>query len=156
MLILASQSKSRQDLLDAAGVELTADYHYNSWLRHLTVRYAYTHLSLDLQESQSRYLDYLRHKLVVSIDHGIYVWDKGVVGACWTMRWQDRLGQYNNADGVVCDFRPTLLLDGSIYVELPHVRIAAVCENMTNSHYYDYGGVLMPGAKGRITITATL
>lgn len=147
---------TNQQRVDAAGVELTADYHYNSWLRHLTVRYAYTHLSLDLQESQSRYLDYLRHKLVVSIDHGIYVWDKGVVGACWTMRWQDRLGQYNNADGVVCDFRPTLLLDGSIYVELPHVRIAAVCENMTNSHYYDYGGVLMPGAKGRITITATL
>lgn len=145
---------TNQQRVNAAGVELTADYHYNDWLRHLTIRYAYTHLSLNLQEAQSRYLDYLRHKIVVSIDHGIYVWDKGSVGACWTMRWQERLGQYNNAEGAVCNYTPALLLDGSVYIDLPQVRIAAVCENMTNCHYYDYGGILMPGTRGKLTITA--
>lgn len=145
---------TNQQLVDAAGVELTADYHYDNWLRHITVRYAYTHLSLDLKEAQSRYLDYLRHKLVVSIDHGLYVWPKGSIGACWTLRWQQRLGQYNNSDGVVCDYTPTLLLDGNLYAELPHARIALSCENMTNRHYYDYGGILMPGVCGKLTITA--
>lgn len=147
---------TNQQRVDAAGLELTADYHYGNWLRYLSVRYAYTHLSLDLKEAQSRYLDYLRHKLVVSIDHGIYVWSKGSVGVCWSLRYQERMGQYNNADGLVCDYTPTLLLDGQIYTELPHIRISAACENMTNRHYYDYGGILMPGVRGRVTITVKM
>ena len=145
-----------QQQVDAIGVEIELDYHYNNWLRQVRAQYAYTHLSLDLNEAQSRYLDYLRHKVVVSIDHGIYVWSNGVLGACWTLRYQDRLGQYNDAEGIAQNYSPTLLLDGSIYAEWSHMRIAVECKNMTNRHYYDYGGILMPGSWATVNIKATL
>lgn len=145
-----------QQQVDAAGIEIDIDYHLNNWLRLVRVQYAYTHLSIDLNEAQSRYLDYLRHKVVASIDHGIYVWANGTLGACWTLRYQDRLGQYNDAEGSVQNYSPTLLLDGSIYAEWQHVRIAAECKNMTNRHYYDYGGILMPGTWAAVNIKAKL
>ena len=143
-----------QQKVDAFGAEIEVDYHYNTWLRELRVQYAYTHLSLDLDEAQSRYLDYLRHKVVVTLDHGIYVWNKGAIGACWSLRYQDRLGQYNDTEGDVHSFRPVLLLDGSLYAQLPYVRIAIDCQNMTNRHYYDYGGIIMPGAWVKASVKA--
>ena len=145
---------TNQHKVNAIGVEIEADYHYNAWLRNIRIQYAYTHLSLDLREAQSRYLDYLRHKLVATVDHGIYVWNKGAVGACWSLRYQDRMGQYNDAEGAVQDYRPVLLLDGSIYAEWQHLRVAVECRNMTNRHYYDYGGILMPGAWVNINMKA--
>ena len=139
------------------GIEASVAYRLNDWLRNISVRYAYTNLSLDLTKAKSNYLDYLRHKIVLNIDHGIYVWSKGCVGANWSLRWQSRAGTYVDIYGVPGNaFAPVLLLDGSIYAELPHVRIAAECTNMTNRHYYDFGGILMPGAHGVIRITAFL
>lgn len=137
------------------GVEATVAYRLNDWLRNISVRYAYTNLSLDLTKTKSNYLDYLRHKLVLNIDHGIYVWPNGRVGADWSLRWQYRAGTYVDIYGVPGNvYKPVLLLDGSLYAELTHARIALECTNMTNQHYYDYGGVLQSGIQGRVSITA--
>ncbi len=139
------------------GVEITAAYSLNAWLRDVSVRYAYTNLTPEIMQAKSMYLDYLRHKVTLHIDHGIYVWRRGCFGANWSLRWQDRQGSYVDIYGVPGNaFTPVLLLDGSLYVELPHLRIAAECTNMTNRHYYDYGGVLQPGVHGRITLTGSL
>lgn len=139
------------------GVEAMVSYRFNDWLRTVSVRYAYTNLSLDLTKTKSNYLDYLRHKIVLNIDHGIYVWSKGRFGADWSLRWQTRAGTYVDIYGVPANpFVPVLLLDGSLYVELPHMRISAECTNMTNRHYYDYGGILQPGIHGQIGIKAYL
>ncbi|MBR6118248.1 MAG: TonB-dependent receptor plug domain-containing protein [Paludibacteraceae bacterium] len=138
------------------GLEGNVAYRLNEWLRNVSIRYAYTRLSLDVATEKSNYLDHLRHKLVLNIDHGIYVWSKGCVGANWSLRWQDRVGTYVDIYGTAGHpYTPVLLLDGNIYMELAHVRVAAECTNITNRHYYDYGGTLMPGACGRIRITAT-
>ena len=139
------------------GVEASVAYRLNDWLRNISVRYAYTYLSLDLTKAKSNYLDYLRHKIVLNIDHGIYVWSKGRFGADWSLRWQSRAGTYVNIYGVAGNpFTPVLLLDGSLFVELPHLRVAAECTNMTNRHYYDYGGILQPGIHGQISVKAYL
>ena len=139
------------------GVEATVAYHLNDWLRNVSIRYAYTNLSLDLTKTKSNYLDHLRHKVVLNIDHGIYVWSNGRFGADWSLRWQSRAGTYVDIYGVPGNaYKPVLLMDGSMYVELPYLRIAAECTNMTNRHYYDFGGILMPGAHGRVRITAYL
>lgn len=144
---------TNQNKVNTFGIEAGVDYHYNAWLRNVSIRYAYTNLSLDLAKTRSSYLDYLRHKVVLNIDHGIYVWNKGCVGANWSLRWQDREGTYVDIHGKAGNvFKPVLLMDGSIYMELAHVRVAAECRNMTNRHYYDYGGVLMPGAEGKISV----
>lgn len=146
---------TNQNAVDAFGIDFVAHYRYNAWLRNLSVRYAYTHLSLDLTNTKSHYLDHLRHKFTATIDHGIYVWSKGCVGADWSLRWQDRAGTYVDIYGKAGNpFQPVLLLDGAVYVEINHLRVALECQNLTNRHYYDYGGILMPGAHGRINLRA--
>ena len=85
----------------------------------------------------------------MQIEHGIYAG----LGASWTLTYRDRVGQFNNADGAVTDFRPVLLLDGKIYYDLKRWRFALSYTNMTNRHYYDYGGVLQPGAWAKLGVT---
>lgn len=138
--------------VNATGVELSVSYSLNEWLRCVSINYAYTYLDLDLKEAGSRYLDYLSHKLSIHLEHGIY---KGL-GASWTVRFQKREGQYNNADGIVENYVPVWLLDGSIYWQNKYLRVSADCTNITNTRYYDYGGILQPGAWAKISIKATL
>ena len=141
-----------QQQVNATGVELSVAYRLNEWLRCVSVDYAYTYLDLDLKESGSRYLDYLSHKLAIHLEHGIY---KGF-GASWTVRFQKREGQYNNADGVVENYRPVWLLDGSVFWQNRHLRVSADCTNITNTRYYDYGGILQPGVWAKVSIKAML
>jgi len=141
-----------QQQVNATGVELSVAYRLNEWLRCISVDYAYTYLDLNLKESGSRYLDYLSHKLSIHLEHGIY---KGL-GASWTVRFQKREGQYNNAEGAVADYQPVWLLDGSIFWQNKYLRVSADCTNMTNTRYYDYGGILQPGAWAKISIKAML
>ena len=140
----------------ATGVEASVAYRMNKWLRTAEVNYAYTWLDLDVDKSGSRYLDYLSHKLVARIEHGIYYLPHSMFGASWSLTWQKREGQYNDADGNVRSFSPVLLLDGQLYWEHPFVKVAVDCTNMTNRHYYDYGGVLQPGAWAKLTISVKL
>ena len=149
---------TNQNTVNTFGIEGGVEYRLNPWLRSVRLCYAYSNLStLNAKLSTSYYLDYLRHKLTFQINHGIYVWNKGCVGALWLLRWQQREGTYVDIYGTPGNpFQPVLLLDGSVYLELPHVRISLDGTNLTNRHYYDYGGILMPGTHGRITITAIL
>ena len=141
-----------QQQVNVTGVELSMAYRLNEWLRCLSVDYAYTYLDLDLKETGSRYLDYLSHKLVIRLEHGIY---KGF-GASWTVRFQKREGQYNNAEGEVQDYQPVWLLDGTLFWQNRNLRVAAECTNITHTRYYDYGGILQPGAWAKVSIKAML
>ena len=141
-----------QQRVDATGIELSIAYRLNEWLRCVAVDYAYTYLNLDLKETGSRYLDYLSHKLSIRLEHGIY---KGF-GASWTVRFQKREGQFNNAEGAVQNYQPVWLLDGSIYWQNRYLRVAAECTNITHTRYYDYGGILQPGAWAKVSIQAKL
>ncbi len=141
-----------QQQVNATGVELSVAYRWNEWLRCISVNYAYTYLDLNLKESGSRYLDYLSHKLSIHLEHGIY---KGL-GASWTVRFQKREGQYNNAEGAVADYQLVWLLDGSVFWQNKYLRVSADCTNMTNTRYYDYGGILQPGAWAKVSIKAML
>ncbi len=144
-------AENRQQV-NATGAELSVAYRLNEWLRTVSVDYAYTYLDLNLIEAGSRYLDYLSHKLTLRLEHGIY---KGF-GASWTLRFLKREGQYNNAEGAVNDYQPVWLLDGSLYWQNNFLRVSADCTNMTNTRYYDYGGILQPGAWAKISIKAKL
>ena len=145
-----------QQQVNATGVELSVGYKgagkTGEWLKHVGVDYAYTYLDLDIKEAGSRYLDYLSHKVSIHLEHGIY---RGF-GASWTVRWQKREGQFNNAEGAVCDYQPVWLLDGSVYWQNAFLRISGDCTNITNTRYYDYGGILQPGAWAKISIKAKL
>ncbi|MCQ2334407.1 MAG: TonB-dependent receptor [Paludibacteraceae bacterium] len=147
-----------QQRVNSCGLEAGVTYRHNEWLRLVQASYAYTYLDLNLKEAGSRYLDYLSHKLVLRLEHGLYVSDspeqKGVLAASWSLRYQQREGEYNDAEGAVQAYQPVLLLDGSLYWENAHLRISADCSNMTNRRYYDYGGLLQAGAWAKMTVTA--
>ena len=162
---------ANEQRIHAAGAEITAAYRSSPvesqtskvdshWLRGITLTYAYTWLDLDLHASQSRYLDYLSHKLVLGIEHALYISRNpersGVVAASWNLRWQKREGDYTSAEGAVCAYQPVLLLDGSLFWQNSRLKISAECTNITNRHYYDYGALLMPGAWAKISIEAHL
>lgn len=138
--------------VNATGVECSVAYHLNEWLRCFSVDYAYTYMDLDLNKSGSRYLDYLSHKLTIHIEHGIY---KGL-GASWMARFQRREGQYNNAEGYVQNYTSVWLLDASVFWQNPFIRVSIDCTNITNTRYYDYGGILQPGAWAKVSIKANL
>lgn len=170
---VASDSKRpyhamNQQKIHSAGTEITALYRPSAvshellaaWLRLVKVSYGYTWLDMNLHEVQSRYLDYLSHKLVFGVEHGIWVSHDpkktGVLAASWTLRWQKREGDYTSAEGTVSSYKPVLLLDGAVYWQNDRVKISAECTNMTNRHYYDYGSLLMPGAWGTMAIEVKL
>lgn len=140
---------TNQQAVNTFGVECAVQYKLNDWLRCIEISYAYTHLDLDLTESNSRYLDHLRHKFHARVTHGIY---KGL-GASWTLNFRDRLGQYNDINGTVQNYTPVCLLDGELFYQFRHWRIAIECTNITNRRYYDYGGILQPGIWPKIHLT---
>lgn len=147
---------TNQNEVNALGLETSIEYRLNDWLRNVSVSYAYTYLDLDLEKSGSRYLDYLSHKLVFSLSHAIYTCPTWTLGADWHVTFQKREGQFNNAEGEVCDYQPVVLLDGSIYYQYKMLRASVDCTNMTNRRYYDYGGILQPGIWPRMTVQITL
>ncbi|MBO7502332.1 MAG: TonB-dependent receptor [Paludibacteraceae bacterium] len=142
---------TNQQKVNSVGLELSATYRLNPWLRSVRVDYGFTHLFLNLQETQSRYLDYLSHKLILKVEHGIY---RGL-GAAWIARYEQREGQYNDAEGQVCNYQPVVLLDGEIFYEYKWVRLELSVSNITNARYYSYGGVLQHGIWPRLSIQVT-
>lgn len=142
--------------VDAAGVEATVRYRHNEWLRKVELSYAYTYLSIDMSKTVSNYLDHLKHKAVVSVEHGIYVARDWRIGATWMLTFRDREGQYKSADGVTEAYKPLLLLDGEMYWENKLVHVGASCTNMTNRRYYDYGGILQSGAMAKLSLQVRL
>lgn len=154
---------TNQNQVNAAGCEATITYRLNEWLPCVRLSYAYTWLDLDLEKTGSRYLDYLSHKFTAHIQHAFYVnhnrnWQ---IGGAWTLTYKVRKGQYNNAEGEVHNYAPALTLDGQVYWQKAYgqnhtVRVMAEATNLTNSRYYDYGGILAPGTWAKATILFTL
>ena len=127
--------------VDGMGGEASVSYRYGYWLKNIGVSYSFCHLDKDAGEYMSKYaLDYLKHKLVFSLEHGIY---KGF-GASWQLSYQSRVGTYTDRSGVTTAYRPFWLLDGRIYWTNKQITVYAEATNLTDCTYYDYGGILQP------------
>ncbi len=127
--------------VNAAGVEVAFGVKGYDYLKKIELAYSFTDVNKEAGNMLSKYaLDYLRHKLVLRVEHKIW---KGF-GASWCMNFRQRHGTYSDRTGTLCEYRPVLLLDGNVYWANESVRIALECQNMTNRIYYDYGGILQP------------
>ena len=112
----------------------SAGYFYNYQQRH------------DNQQIyQSNYaLDYLRHKLVVNLNH--HIWSD--LTASWYLRWQQREGSwlsYRNGTTKRVSYSPYALLSCKLQWTKPTYNLYASLENLTNHRYYDLGSVRQPG-----------
>jgi len=147
---------SNLDRVDGAGVEVGIHYRWNEWLKLIELSYAYTYMDLGDYSVCSRYLDYLSHKAILRIGHRIAKLKNSEFGASWALTYQKREGYYNNVEGEVQKYGGVLLLDGEVYWRDRRFKAGIQCSNMTNRRFYDYGGVLKPGAWAEATFSFKL
>lgn len=141
--------------LDNYGVETNAALMFREWfgetflLDRLSLGYTYIyqkrHDVVEIYKSNYA-LEYLRHKLVATLDHRI--WRQ--LTATWAFRWQDRMGSYIkyasvNDVGTLVDYEPYALLDLRLQWTAPRYRIYLEGNNLTNHTYYDLGNIPQPG-----------
>ena len=103
-------------------------------ITRVSVGYAYIYQrhEADKQIFKSLYaLEYLRHKLVVRLEHNIY----SRLKAAWSLRWQQRMNGYTPYTKLDCK----LMWDADRYI------IFLKADNLTNHRYFDLGGVPQPG-----------
>ncbi|MDP4208344.1 MAG: TonB-dependent receptor [Bacteroidota bacterium] len=116
-------------------------------INQISVSYSFTYVDKANADFDSNYvLDFLKHKFVASIDHGIW----GNIGATWYFTWQDRngtYGKYNVVDktSVSTAYAPFCLFDGSVYYKTKRLKVFAQASNIFNADYIDIGNIAQPG-----------
>ena len=109
----------------------------------LRLSYCYMHQQKeDMPYIQSRYsLEYLRHKLTAQLQVPLFS-RMSMMLAC---RYQDRSGSYTDTEGVVRDYRPYAVVDGRLSWNDDRWTAYIEGNNLTGTHYVDYGNVRQPG-----------
>ncbi len=145
---------TQMNRLGTVGAELSVRYAPDrKWLRLASLSYGYIHSDMSVATDYiSKYaLDYLRHKV------------SAVVGITFLRNFAftltgslcDRMGSYIAADGAKHGYEPYFLLDGRLSWECRWLQLYVDTTNMTNTRYFDFGGLPMPGiwASAGVVIT---
>ena len=133
--------------IDILGAELSAALNFGQYkfVRNIGVSYCYIDKYRRHPEENAQYeseLDYLRHKLVVSLNHRIC----SRLSAQWEMVMKDRLGWFDNATtGQRQHYGTFATLDLRLQWTAPHYSLYVKASNLTGHRYYDYANVLQPG-----------
>lgn len=145
--------------VNGLGADVSAEYYFgSSFLRKISLNYSYLQMDKSASTFISKYaLDYLKHKVVMVIDHS--VWKS--LSASWKVAYMDRTGTYdaNNVYGapsIIKNYTPYILLDGRISWSKKKYDIYADIHNILNSTYADYGGLTQPGTSAIIGVRLKL
>lgn len=118
---------------------------FNVQTSKFKVQSSYCHLHQQKREAdylQSQYsLEYLRHKLTASIRWNL----NSHLSTTLCYRWQDRTGSYTSTEGKVENYRPYSVVDARIAWKNRQTELYAEGNNLTSTHYIDYGNVPQPG-----------
>lgn len=130
--------------LNTAGVETSAGYTSEQGvLREATLSYSYIYTDKGDNGYISKYaLDYLKHKGVARLT----VAPGGGFTISATASINKRNGNYAAADKTVKEYDLYALLDLRLSWSRKDVMLYVDAENVTNTLYYCYGGLKMPGA----------
>jgi len=112
-------------------------------LHSFNIAYSYIDQDKDLEKNlQSQYaLEYLRHKLVASLDLHIV----GNLAMRINYRFQDRTGTYTDVNGNIQDYAPYSVFDTRLSWNAIHYNIYVEANNIFDKGYVDYGNVQQPG-----------
>lgn len=133
--------------LDNMGLQATASCQLSAVNAQLSYAFLHQRRRDDAAFYKSNYaMEYLRHKLVATLEHPI----ARRLSASWTLRWQDRRGgylRYENAQstGEFVNYRPYATLDVKLRWQAPRYELWAEATNLTNHTYYDLGNIPQPG-----------
>ena len=138
--------------------------HVNCQMSNVNCQVSYAFIHQHRRDASPIYksnyaMEYLRHKIVASLDHPIFVrkapTNSGkprnkALTACWTLRWQDRMGSYilytdAKSTGQLVPYKPYATLDLKIRWSEPHYELWVEGTNLTNHRYYDLGNIPQPG-----------
>lgn len=118
---------------------------------HFNVQCSYAYIHQRRRDDKPVYksnyaMEYLRHKLVATIDHRIV----SRLNASWSLRWQDRVGgyiRYENAQstGELVNYAPYATLDLKLRWTAKHYELWTEATNLTNRRYFDLGNIPQPG-----------
>ncbi|GHT19359.1 hypothetical protein FACS189429_6960 [Bacteroidia bacterium] len=107
------------------------------------IQFSYSCITQDkkgIDGYDSKYaMDYLKHKIVLGINHKIYK----NLAANWTATWQDRNGDYT-LKNVRKEYTPFFLLDARLQWTMKKLNIFADFSNITDTEYADFGGLTQP------------
>ncbi len=135
--------------LGTAGAELSARYTSpDGVLRRASVSYGWLDSDMSVASDYiSKYaLDYMRHKVAAVVGVAL----ARDLTLTLSGSFYDRVGSWLGADGGQSRYRPYFLLDGRLAWEPPSTRRAGFeiyldGTNLTGSHWFDFGGLPMPG-----------
>ena len=149
---LGIQAELKTDFTSLAGRDV--------WVQSLAVGYTFIHQERHDETAvfKSNYaLEYLRHKLVATLNHRIW----GPVSANWSVRWQDRMGSYllydqtytdpatgyqrAQSSGRLANYHPYATLDVKLLWKASHCDAFVQATNVTDHRYYDLGNIPQPG-----------
>ncbi|MCD4746240.1 MAG: TonB-dependent receptor [Bacteroidales bacterium] len=118
-------------------------YKKDIFIKSIMLGYAYMNTEKQSGNYISKYaLDYLRHKISITLQHSIY-WN---IGASWSFTFQDRDGTYYDYNlQKEVDYNPFMLCDTRIYWKKNFVSIYFEASNLFNTKYIDFANIEMPG-----------
>jgi iron complex outermembrane receptor protein len=122
---------------------LEAGIHVQCSIINVQCNYSYIHQEKKQEPGiVSQYaLEYLRHKLVVSAR--LPLMKRLSLGL--DCRWQDRVGNYTDFDGKVCDYQPYALVDARLTWTEKAWKFYVEANNLFDTSYRDFGLVEQPG-----------
>ena len=127
--------------VNSIGMEISARLNIQSSIFNIS----YSYINQDKEQEPnivSQYaLEYLRHKLVANAQ--LPLWKQLSLGI--NFRWQNRVGQYTDFDGVVQDYRPYALVDARLSWQQPKYQVYLEANNLFDKDYVDFGHVKEPG-----------
>ncbi len=117
-------------------------------LKTFTLGYSYIWQEQEQTENLlSRYtLEYLRHKLVASLDMNLYHRGSNALDMNIAYRFQNRIGSYTDGAGEKQNYSPYSLVDVRLDWRTSHYSIFLSANNIFAKQYMDYGNVKQPGA----------
>lgn len=136
------QSKNLTNV-NALGSDISAEYRFEKiFLQRVGVAYSFLQMDKSANNFDSKYaLDYLKNKVVLSLDHAIF----SKLSASWKFSYLERSGTYTDVNKTIQKFEPYTLLDTRISWIDTHFDIFADAINILNTEYADYGGLAQPG-----------
>lgn len=133
--------------LDNMGFTASINSQFSIFNLDLSYAYIHQHRRDDVEIYKSNYaMEYLRHKVVTTLDHPIV----SHLSAAWSFRWQDRMGSYllyrdAKSTGELVPYSPYATLDLKLRWAAPHYELWLEGTNLTNHRYYDLGNIPQPG-----------
>lgn len=137
--------------LNTLGSSLSVKYSSkNSFIKSTSIQYSYLHTDKESFGYDSKYaLDYLRHQLNFALQHALF----RHTHMSWNVVYNDRAGSYTDfSTGNLTKYQPYLLINTKIAWENRGFRIYLDINNLLNTNYMDYGGLVMPGIHGKLGI----